>query len=103
MDDVISIALVGVGGYGNNFVTTLLDAPRADNFRFAGTIDPSPGSCRRLSDLRQRSVPMYPSLEAFYAADHADLVIISSPIQFHAAQTCLALSHGSHVFCEKPL
>src|SRR5207249_9823724 len=101
MSDPVSIALVGIGGYGNNFVTALLDAPNQSEFRFAGTIDPSPVSCRRLPELQQRKIPLYPTLDAFYATNRADLVIISSPLQFHAAQTCLALEHGSHVLCEK--
>src|SRR5437763_1310063 len=103
MSEQISIALVGIGGYGNNFVTALLDAPKSRDFRFAGTIDPSPTSCRRLGDLKARKIPLYATLDAFYAADRADLVIISSPLQYHAAQTCLAMEQGSHVLCEKPL
>jgi predicted dehydrogenase len=103
MSDPISIALIGIGGYGNNFVSALLDAPNQSDFRFVGTVDPAPASCRRLADLRAKSVPLYPSLEAFYETDRADLAIISSPIQFHAEQTCLALEKGSHVLCEKPL
>jgi predicted dehydrogenase len=39
----------------------------------------------------------------FFAADKADLVILATPIHLHAEQTCLALAHGSHVLCEKPL
>jgi predicted dehydrogenase len=31
------------------------------------------------------------------------LAIISSPLQFHAAQIVAALAEGSHVLCEKPL
>src|SRR5581483_3689058 len=103
MSEPISIALVGIGGYGNNFVNALLDAPANRGVRFAGTVDPSPASCRRLAEIQERKIPLYPTLEAFYERDRADLVIISSPIQYHATQTCLALSKGSHVLCEKPL
>ena len=103
MKDPISIALVGIGGYGNNFVTALLDAPVEREIRIAGTIDPSPTSCRRLGDLKARGVPLYPTLDAFYAAGKADLVVVSSPLHFHAAQTCQALEQGAHVLCEKPL
>ena len=99
----ISIALVGIGGYGNNFVKLLLDSPNQSEFRIAGTIDPWPASCRRLSELQSRNVPLYSSLEEFYAKDSADLVVICSPLQHHAQQTCLALERGSHVLCEKPL
>ena len=99
----ISIALVGIGGYGNNFVKLLLDSPNQSEFRIAGTIDPWPASCRRLAELQVRDVPLYSSLEEFYAKDRADLAVICSPLQHHAQQTCLALEKGSHVLCEKPL
>src|SRR3954454_7423562 len=103
MSDRVSIALVGIGGYGNNFVTALLDAPNQDSFRFAGTIDPSPMTCRRLGDLKARSIPLYPNLESFFEKDRADLVIVSTPLQLHARHTCSAREHGASVLCEKPL
>ena len=39
-------------------------------------------------------------MEQFYEKHMADLVVISSPIQFHCEQVCLALSKGSNVLCE---
>ena len=103
MSDRVSIALVGIGGYGNNFVTALLDAPHPESFRFAGTIDPSPTTCRRLGELKARNIPLYPNLEAFFEKDRADLVIVSTPLHLHARHTCYALEHGASVLCEKPL
>src|SRR4051812_35667852 len=100
MRDVISIALVGIGGYRNNYVSALLDAPTQDEFCIAGAIDPVPKLCRRLRELESASIPLYTSLEDFYATNRADLAVISTPLQFHAAQTCLALARGSHVLCE---
>jgi predicted dehydrogenase len=99
----ISIALVGIGGYGNNFVKLLLDAPNQSDFRIAGAIDPWPASCRRLGELNARGVPVFPTLDAFQEADRADLTIVCSPLQHHSQQTCQALAKGSHVLCEKPL
>jgi len=48
-------------------------------------------------------VAIYPTLEEFYRKGAAELAVISSPIQFHGDQTCLALEHGSDVLCEKPV
>ena len=45
----------------------------------------------------------YRTLEDFFLADTADLVLIASPIHMHKQQCMLALSHGAHVLCEKPL
>ena len=104
MSRPVSIALVGIGGYGNTYVNALLDAADQHAFTLAAAVDPAPTSCRRLADLHARRVPVHPSLEAFYASGgSADLAVISTPIFLHAPHTCLALSRGSHVLCEKPL
>ena len=102
---MISLALVGIGGYGNSYVNALLDAPpeHAQAFRWTAAIDPSPKSCRRLGELESRGVRLFPSLEAFHATERVDLALISTPLHLHATQTCQALAHGSHVLCEKPL
>ena len=99
----ISIVLVGIGGYGNSYVSALLDSPKQDAFLVVGAVDPSPTSCKRLAEIEARGIPVYASLESFYDENRADLAIISSPLHFHASQTRLALTNGSHVLCEKPL
>lgn len=99
----VSIALVALGGYGLVYLEGLLDKKRNDDFKIVAGIDPEPQRCTRLAELKAMNVPIYPSMEEFYDHGSADLVIISSPIQMHLPQTCLALSHGGHVLCEKPL
>lgn len=105
MRDMISLALVGIGGYGNGYVAALLDAPQPPDppFRIAAAIDPAPHLCRRLGELQSRGVRVFPSLGDFYAEQSADLAVISTPLHLHATQTIQALSRGSHVLCEKPL
>lgn len=99
----ITIALSGLGGYGQEYLNELLD-PRYDGrISLAGGIDPQPERCARLADLRARGVPLYNTLEDFYRERSADLLIVSAPIHEHAPQTCLGLRQGSHVLCEKPL
>lgn len=39
----------------------------------------------------------------FDKPDLFDAVIIASPDYMHADHVCMALAHGKHVFCEKPL
>src|SRR4051812_4257078 len=103
MSEPLSLALVGLGGYGNGYVAALLDGQDRGSVRLVAGIDPAPQSCTRLGELRARQVPIYPSLDAFFNDATADLLVICSPIQYHASQTCLALNHGVHVLCEKPL
>ena len=103
MGDQVTLALVGIGGYGNRYVSAVLDAPTSNDIRLIAGVDPNPATCKRLGELRQRNMPLYPSMDALYAEHRPDVVIISTPLHLHAEQTCLALSRGSHVLCEKPL
>ena len=100
---VVNLALVGLGGYGLVYLEGLLDQKRNDDFKIVAGIDPEPQRCTRLQELKAMNVPIFHSMEEFYHQGNADLVIISSPIQMHLPQTCLALFHGSNVLCEKPL
>jgi predicted dehydrogenase len=103
MSHPLTIVVVGIGGYGHHFMNALLDAPSHQDVRIVGTVDPRPDGYERLDELRARRIPHFDTLDDFYRAHTADLAVISSPIQFHADQVCTALSHGSHVLCEKPL
>lgn len=102
MRDAVTVVLVGIGGMGSVYVRALLDPRNRGKCRIAGAVDPAPERCPQLREIQDLGIPLFSSLEDFYEAYRADLAIISSPIQFHSAQTCLALSKGSHVLCEKP-
>ncbi len=99
----VSIALAGIGGMGAVYVQALLERKDEGLFRIAGAADPAADRCPHAEILRAMGVPLFASLEGFYdGGGRADLAIVSSPHEFHAAQTELALSRGSHVLCEKP-
>ncbi|MDD8025955.1 MAG: Gfo/Idh/MocA family oxidoreductase [Acidobacteriota bacterium] len=100
----VSLVLVGIGGMGGVYVEELLGKNGDGSFRLAGLVDPEPRRCRRLTDLTERGLPVFTRLEEFYGSGRAaDLAVISSPHQFHARQTILALEKGSLVLCEKPV
>jgi predicted dehydrogenase len=99
----VSLVLVGIGGMGAVYVRELLDRRETGSFRIAGAADPEPERCPWLDELRSMGVPVFATLDGFYRNRTAELAVISSPIQFHADQTCLALARGSHVLCEKPV
>jgi predicted dehydrogenase len=104
MNSKTSLLLVGIGGYGNSYVSALLDSIHHQNlFSITGAVDPNPAACERLGELKSRGVQIHPSLESFYSAGQADMAVICSPLHLHADQTCFALEHGSHILCEKPL
>jgi len=103
MNDRVTVVLVGIGGYGDFYLSALLAKGDAEGVEIVGAVDPEPERSRHLADLRRRGTPLHGSIEEFYAASSADLAIIASPIHYHCEQTCAALAHGSHVLCEKPL
>ena len=103
MPEPISIVLAGLGGYGQVYLAALLDQRDDARFRLVAGVDPAPQNCARLAELQARGVPIYRSLQQFYRSRAAELAVLSSPIHRHCSQTCLALSHGSHVLCEKPV
>ncbi|MFH1763914.1 MAG: Gfo/Idh/MocA family oxidoreductase, partial [Gemmatimonadota bacterium] len=102
MDLPLTVVLVGIGGYGEVYLSALLDEPQGAQCRIVGAVDPRPDACSRLGEVEGRGIPVYPSLEAFYDRHEAELAVNSSPIHLHTEQTCLALEHGSHVLLEKP-
>lgn len=100
----VSVALAGIGGYGDNYYLKKLIDAQETRFELVATVDPSPQRCSKLAELQAASIPIYPTLEELYSQTGGiDLTIISSPIHFHAPQVCTALENGSHVLCEKPL
>lgn len=103
MGEMLSVLLVGIGGYGNIYADGLLNEYAEKRLTIAGVVDPFPEGCRRLEEIRELKIPFFKSLDEFYRSNRADLAIISSPIHFHCEQSCLALSMGSNVLCEKPV
>jgi predicted dehydrogenase len=99
----VTIALVGIGGYGETYLNELLPGRIDQDVRLVAGIDPQPERCSRLAELKAAGIPLFSDLESFYRSSTADLVVISAPIHLHAPLTCTALSHGSNVLCEKPL
>lgn len=101
---MVNIVLIGIGGFGNTYVNTLLnDNSYKGQYNICGLVDPFPDSCKRLDELKAMGIKLYDSVEDFYAENTADLAIIASPIQFHTRQVKCALANGSNVLCEKPL
>ena len=95
------ILLVSVAGYGHNY----LDActTRDVGGDLAGIVDILPDLAQRFPVIAERKIPVYPDLSSFFARDHADLVVISSPIHLHTAMVLESLKNGASVLCEKPL
>ena len=97
----MKILLVGAGGYGTLYVRELLKNQRADVI-WEGIVDPFVKSSAEYESIVASGVPVYDTMEEFYACHEADLVLISTPPFLHREQSIKALSHGASVLCEKP-
>lgn len=99
----IDIGLVGIGGYGGTYLQLFQNHIDPSRFRFVGCVDPAAERAPGYAALCEQGVPIYASLDAFYQEHTPDLMILSTPVQFHCEQTIYCLQHGSHVLCEKPI
>jgi len=98
----ISILLVGVGGYGAVSAAPILEEGEKRGCYVEGIVEPFMQNSRLKDTIEERKIPVYNTLEEFYAKHSADLAIISTPIHLHADGCCYCMEHGSDVMCEKP-
>ena len=99
----VSVLLVGIGGYGETYVEAMLKEGEGHGCRLAGVVDPAAERAAHIDAIRALGVPIHADLESFYGSYRADLVVLSTPIHCHVPQIVMALEHGSHVLCEKPV
>ncbi len=99
----VDVALVGIGGFGRYMVPLMLNEASLHGARLVACVDPFPENSPYIDAIRSAHIPVYDSLEAFFSAGHADLVVLSTPIHLHHDQAILALSKGCDVLCEKPI
>ena len=104
MDQFVpAIVLVGIGGYGVLYVDEILRDADKGLCEFVGAVDPAAKTSPRYEMLCERGIPIYDTPDAFFALHTADICCIAAPIQFHTPYSLIALKHGCHVLCEKPL
>lgn len=99
----IKVALAGICGYGAQYLNGVLDNYDDLGIELVAAIARRPERSERLPELQTMNVPIYPSVKSFFEQDTADLLVTSSPIHLHCEETCLALSLGCNVLCEKPV
>lgn len=101
----VKIVLVGVGGYGDIYVSLFRARPDlyGDIACIVGVVDPFAKQAAKYDWIIGQNIPIYDTLEAFYQNHTADLAVISTPIPLHKDQCITAMAHGSSVLCEKPI
>src|SRR4030042_7995 len=99
-NEKLNVALVGVGGRGSWFVSTI---PKLDtnvvamcdvNERKASGSFKEIPEAKKYYDFRKMLQEMDKQIDA---------VIIATPDHTHAVASAMAIKMGKHVFCEKPL
>jgi predicted dehydrogenase len=95
----VRLALVGFGYWGPNYARVLNDLPDAA-LKFV-----CDRSADRLTLVRQRyrSVEICADVDALFARDDLDAVVIATPASTHAPLVRQALERGKHVLVEKPM
>ena len=100
----VRVLMVAIGGYGLHYLRALWDQVPRGAAVLAGVVDPSARVSPLWPEVEAAGVPVADTVDAFYAGGHAiDLAVIVSPIHAHVPQGLVALAHGSHVLCDKPL
>ena len=97
----VNLLLVGAGGYAGEYLKRLL--PSNDSVRLVGIVEPYYATCVNKPAIDAAGIPVYATMEEFYAEHTADLAVICTPPFLHREQSIFALSHGSYVLCEKPI
>jgi len=100
----VSVLFVSIGGYGHYYLKTMFEEFPAGKAKVCGVIDPYADKASLFGEVQKRDIPIFSEIEEFYEQDlSADLVVISSPIQYHVPQSIFGLKKGSNVLCDKPI
>ena len=95
---------VRFGVVGTNFITDWVIAGAREDSRFELAAVCSRTRERGEEFAAKHNIPhIFTSLEEMASSDKVDTIYIASPNYMHAEQSILAMSHGKHVLCEKPL
>lgn len=92
------MALVGVGTHGRHAVVPGILNSR--NYELVAVADLNP---RNLNELGDVEYGRYSSVEEMLQKETLDVLYVATLPETHCELTLLALKHGLHVVCEKPL
>src|SRR5690606_21940031 len=103
MNSPISVGLIGIGGYGQAHLSTLMALQEAGFCTLRAIADPFAAKHpETVAALQAQNTAIYDDAAQLCARDDIEAVFIATPISLHAPQALLALEAGKHVYLEKP-
>lgn len=97
----LNVGFVGVGGRGNSLRKSLVDQCPAFNLAALCDVDErrAAGTIKEYPDL-----PFYKDYRVMLEKEKGlDAVVVATADHTHAPISILAMRHGKHVYCEKPI
>ena len=95
---MINAAIVGLGGWGQNLVTSVQG--KSDRIQF--TVGVTRTLSRAEDFCRQHNIALGDDYAAMLADESIDAVVLATPHTRHAEEIVAAAEAGKHVFAEKP-
>lgn len=92
-------AVIGMGNVAQVHIREIGSQAGVRVVGFADTTDPATWKMPEA----HATVPRFQAAEKMLAETRPDLVSVCTPNKFHCEYTLLALQHGAHVACEKPM
>jgi len=96
---MIRAAIVGIGTWGRNLVSSVQGT--SERIRFVAGATRSPDKAREW--CAQHGIRLADTYEALLADPSIDAVVLATPHSMHCGQIVAAANAGKHVFVEKPL
>jgi predicted dehydrogenase len=96
---VIAAAIVGLGRWGQSFVTAMHG--HQDRLRFVSAVDIAPESRKHFA--ARHGLPLGTDYASALADPQVAAVVLATPHSLHLEQVIAAAKAGKPVFCEKPL
>ena len=96
---MVTMGIIGFGGMGK-FHLDLVRKHVSDKMTVKGAYDIKPEAAEK---IRENDILVYPTADALLSDPEIDLVLVSTPNNFHKEYSIRALRAGKHVLCEKPV
>ena len=91
------LGIIGFGGIGGHHFRNLAKDERLD---IIGIYDIDPHRC---DVAAEEGLSVFDSVQALLNSDKIDIVLVSTPNNFHRDYAIMALQAGKNVICEKPV